>query len=62
MEEIHSKRRQRHQSTIKYTEVDFMSDEIASPALTKLDSAIDVPDHDAGYSERRSEGVTDGDK
>ena len=57
MEEIHSKRRQRHQSTIKYTKVDFMSDEIASPALTKLDGAIDVSDHDAGCSERRSEGV-----
>ena len=34
-----------------------MNDVIASPTPTKLDSAIDVSDHDAGCSEGRSEGV-----
>lgn len=56
MEKIHDKGRQCHQPAIQHTEVDFVRDEVPSPALSEFERAIEIPDHDERRSQTRSEG------
>ena len=39
MEKIHNKGRQYHQPTIQHPEVDFVRDEVPSPALSEFERA-----------------------